>query len=282
MTKPRKTTQQTKKVTPEMETPGTTTNENTSSSTDAVQAGPDTGTEAAVQNEVVQESSTNLVEQSGTESTENHPVQQDVQDNTSQAEEASQVKDVVEESVVQEKQVVIPELPKIDIQKTPAEEQQELFALIDSEVDRILEGCSLVRKSQFEIIKNYVRQMAPRKPVDVVEGKRHQATLALTLNAILNMPDTDGHFTKSLTALLRVFELGSKSTFSEHYAFRFLESVEMTNDKIDEFTRILNLLLVLGPRDGRKEAIRQVDFNKSLRLGFSDEARQRIMAYFNV
>ena len=264
MTKSRKTTSQPKKVTPEMENTGTTTDGQTNENTGTDQAGSDTGAEAIVQNAVSQDSSSEVTDTPVI--TEEQPV---VQEQVTKTEEVAVA-------------AVVPELPVIAVQKTPAELQEELFSQIETEVDRILKDCSLVRKSQFEIIKAYVRNMAPRKPMDVSEGKRHQATLAITLNAILNMPDTDGDYNKSLTALLRVFELAAKSTFSEHYAFRFLESVEMTNDKIDEFTRILNLLIVLGPRDGRKEAIRQIDFNKSLRLGFSDEARQRILAYFNM
>lgn len=264
MTKSRKTTSQPKKVTPEMENTGTTTNDQTSQNTESVETGSNLGSETVIQDQVSQDSSSENADT---------PV-------------------ILEEKVVTEEQPIkssetvvsqsVPELPVIEVQKSAAELQEELFCQIETEVDRILKDCSLVRKSQFEIIKSYIRNMAPRKPMDVSEGKRHQATLAITLNAILNMPDTDGDYNKSLTALLRVFELASKSTLSEPYAFRFLESVEMTNDKIDEFTRILNLLIVLGPRDGRKDAIRQIDFNKSLRLGFSDEARQRILAYFNM
>jgi len=195
--------------------------------------------------------------------------------------DAPGVDEVKEVKVASAQPIVdIPKLPEIVIEKSFNEVQEEMFTEIDNALKRVLVGVSADKVALFAVVTNYIRKMAPRQPMTIEDGRRYQASFSNILKVILNQKDTDGDFDKCLTALLRVFDLASKSTLSEHYVFRFLEHVEMTTEDIGTFTRIVNLLSITAPVKGRKEALKQIDFNKTLRTGFSDEARQRIMNFY--
>lgn len=162
------------------------------------------------------------------------------------------------------------------------EQQKVILDEIDSELNRLLEGVSPTKRVPFEQIKQYMVEMAPKKQINHEVGKRHQKALIGALTTILNQVDDEGTFTQQFTALLKVFHLGQKHALSELYVFRFLEHVELRNQDIEAFTRLANMLLVTSDVKSRPQTIKQLDFEKTLRFGLSDQARRRILDFYGV
>ncbi len=162
------------------------------------------------------------------------------------------------------------------------EQQKVILDEINSELDRLLEGVSATKRVPFEQIKQYMIEMAPKKQVNHDVGKRHQKALIGALTTILNQADDEGTFTQQFTALLKVFHLGQKHALNELHVFRFLEHVELRHQDIEAFTRLVNMLLVTSDVKSRPQTIKQLDFEKTLRFGLSDQARRRILDFYGV
>ena len=162
------------------------------------------------------------------------------------------------------------------------EQQKVILDEINSELDRLLEGVSAAKRVPFEQIKQYMIEMAPKKQVNHDVGKRHQKALIGALTTILNQADDEGTFTQQFTALLKVFHLGQKHALNELHVFRFLEHVELRHQDIEAFTRLVNMLLVTSDVKSRPQTIKQLDFEKTLRFGLSDQARRRILDFYGV
>lgn len=162
------------------------------------------------------------------------------------------------------------------------EQQKVILDEINSELDRLLEGVSPTKRVPFEQIKQYMIEMAPKKQVNHDVGKRHQKALIGALTTILNQADDEGTFTQQFTALLKVFHLGQKHALNELHVFRFLEHVELRHQDIEAFTRLVNMLLVTSDVKSRPQTIKQLDFEKTLRFGLSDQARRRILDFYGV
>lgn len=172
------------------------------------------------------------------------------------------------------------ELPSQEL--SIVEKQKVIIDEINSEMDRLLEGVSAIKRIPFEQIKQYLLEMAPKKPVSVEHGKIQQRVLIGALRNILNQVDDEGTFTQQFTALLKIFHLGQQHALNELYVFRFLENVEMRNEEIEAFTRIVNMLLITADIKSRKQSLKQLDFEKTLRFGLSDQARRRITEFYGV
>lgn len=168
--------------------------------------------------------------------------------------------------------------------QTPSivEQQKVILTELNNEIERLLEDVPAIKRVPFEQIKQYMEDMAPKKPVSIELGKKHQRVLIGAIRQILNQVDDEGTFTQQFAALLKIFHIGQQHALGELYVFRFLEHVEMQNNDIEAFTRIVNMLLVTADAKSRQQAVKQLDFEKSLRFGLSDQARRRILDFYGV
>lgn len=153
---------------------------------------------------------------------------------------------------------------------------------ITSELERLLKDFPPAKLAPFEQIKQYIAAMSPGQMVEELTGKRHQKALFGALGQILNDTDADGSYNKSLTALLKVFDLAKAGAFHETHVYRFMDSVELREEQIKSFQRWINLLTVTASVKGRAQALRQIDFDKALQYGLSEQARQRIRSFYNI
>lgn len=129
-------------------------------------------------------------------------------------------------------------------------------------------------------LQNYIAAMAPRKPITVEEGCRWQLTLYRAVTTIINRTDDD--FKPAFSALLKLFEEHADAVFSETHVFRFFDNIQLPENDRKAFQRLINLIKLLAPVKGRELALKQVDFNRSLEHGVLEQAKQRLLAHFNL
>lgn len=130
----------------------------------------------------------------------------------------------------------------------------------------------------FSTIDEYIVAMAKQKPVTVEEGSRQQVKLFRAISTIIN--HSGDEFEAAFTTLLKLFEEHANGVFAETHLFRFFEVIQLQEADRKAFQRILNLIKLMGPVKSRQVARNQVDFARSLEFGFSEEGKQKVMAYF--
>ena len=148
------------------------------------------------------------------------------------------------------------------------------------EVDRLLKNVPATNQTGILRIMDYIAAMHPKRPMDEKSGARAQAMLYKVLQNTINREDE--HFRAIFSAILMLFEVEPTGVFKEVNLFRFMDQVELTQSDRKAFERILNLIKVMGPKEGRAQAVKQVSFDNSLRFGLTEQGRQRVLDFFNV
>jgi hypothetical protein len=125
---------------------------------------------------------------------------------------------------------------------------------------------------------NYAEEMKPGRQMSNEAGARHQVSLYRNIQFMVNTGCED--FNNLFATVLKFVDENSKAAFSARYAFRFTDQMVLNKNDIQGFIRFMNLLTTAAAVKGRNEAIRQIDFNRTLEYGFTDEGKQRILHFF--
>lgn len=128
-------------------------------------------------------------------------------------------------------------------------------------------------------VQQYMQDMGPAMTQTTESGARHQVVLFRAIRTIIDYSHDD--FQLAFATLLRLFDENKDGVFHERYVFRFMESVVLNQDERRAFERILNLIKLAAASAGRKEAVNQINFQKTLQYVFTEEGRQRVLAFFN-
>jgi hypothetical protein len=133
---------------------------------------------------------------------------------------------------------------------------------------------------QLQHVIDYVKAMSPGKILDKREGARQQANLWRAVHAIVEN-NTD-HFRITLTTLLMVVHDHHEGAFDYRYVFRFMEDIQLSPIEQRAFRAVMTLLLLAMPASKRAENIKPLGFERFLKEGFTDNARSRMMDYFQI
>lgn len=146
------------------------------------------------------------------------------------------------------------------------------------EVDRPLKNVPPAHQVGIQRLKEYAEKMHPRRPMEAAEGARLQVALFKVLQNTINKEEQ--YFRQLWIAILAYFTHEPTGVFKEQNVFRFMDNVALSEPERKAFVRILNLIKVAGPKEGRAVAMKQVDLVQSLRYGLTDEGRQRVTDFF--
>lgn len=147
-------------------------------------------------------------------------------------------------------------------------------------IDRLAATKNQVAINAIESIKDYMVKMGPGKTMTLEEGNRHQVTLFRSIRSVIEY--TGQEFQLTMVLMLRLFDEYKNDVFHERYVFRFMDSIPLGQDERRAFERILNLIKISAAVSGRKEALRQVNFQKTLQYVFTEESKQKLMSFFNI
>lgn len=139
----------------------------------------------------------------------------------------------------------------------------------------------LVGQSAIASLQQYVINMKPRTPIEPGTGARHQQSL---YRALINIIDKTGNdFEPVFGAALQLFHNHADGAFHEKHVFRFMEHVQLSPDERTAFQRLLNMMKLAADPKGRHIALKQMNFESTLKAPMVSEAgRQRVMAFFNL
>lgn len=141
------------------------------------------------------------------------------------------------------------------------------------------DNITVAGKIALQSLADYIENMKPRRPLSNAEGSRYQLGLYRTLTNIINNLDSD--FGPVFRKTLKLFEENQSGALHETYVFRFMDTVALAEKERKSFQRLLNLIKLAAPVQGRDVALRQVDFTSSLDMPITEAGRQRVLAFFN-
>ena len=127
-------------------------------------------------------------------------------------------------------------------------------------------------------LSEYVRDMAPRRPIPEKEGATYQVNLYRQLHTLINREDK--YFRPLFTAVLRIIENEGAGCFRSSHAFRFMETAPFNKNERISFQALLDMMRLLGPVKGRKDVAKQVSLDKVLAKNMTDTGRSRVLSYF--
>lgn len=130
-------------------------------------------------------------------------------------------------------------------------------------------------------LEGYMQAMMPGKVTTEAEGVRAQQGL---WNALRNMIENSGNdFDQAFSTVVRMFKEhgGPRQVFHEAYVFRFAEHMTMGKEDITAFQSLINIIKLLAKSNSKADAIRQLDVDRALGSTYSEQARNRVIAYLH-
>lgn len=169
-----------------------------------------------------------------------------------------------------------PETPAVVVQNT----QQTEVTDFNSMMNNFKQNGTVAEKSLISGIEQYMKNMAPGKPLDFDSGARFQYQFWKLISNIAETAKPD-EFKKLWSILLAYYREFKTGVFHERYVFRFSENWIWSEAELNGFQRVLNIInLTCDPKE-RAIGLKQVSLDRSLSEGFSDDARQRIVGYYH-
>ena len=172
-----------------------------------------------------------------------------------------------------------PEAPTAEAQQ-PARAPAPAADPVVSEEPEWFASLSVLGKTLKQQFDQYVKDMRPRMPLAGNAAARNQVILYRTLITTVNQGGAD--FQQLWSYFLSKFhELGGVGgVFHEHYLFREFEQLQLSDNEVKAFSRLLNLLKVTADPKGRQAVLRQVDLANTTKYAVAENGRQNIMKFY--
>ena len=174
------------------------------------------------------------------------------------------------------KDEIISEIPKIEEVVKNVEDAVKNTA---TEVVDELADVDINSKIAYQTILTYMTNMAPRVPVTIEDGVRHQISLYRALTSIIN--NTEKDFNLVFGTLLKLFDEHKDGVFREASLFRFTEHITLPDNDRKSFLRILNMFKLTASPLSREIAVKQINFPMTLEF-IGEKGKSKIMSFFRV
>ena len=145
-------------------------------------------------------------------------------------------------------------------------------------LENIRQNGTLTQKLLVDSLDRYVSRMAPGIPIANDKAALEQQNLWRTIKTVAE--GNPSEFRACWNIILGYFNEYEKSVFHDYYVFRATESLNMEKTDITAFQRILDLIKLTAKPETRDVGLKQVRIGDSVALSFSEEARQRILAFY--
>jgi hypothetical protein len=190
---------------------------------------------------------------------------------------------------VAQQPVTVPSAPvNLTSTKIPPITKKSLDAVVNDwievtgipDADRVLKGVPPAHQVGIQRLMEYAVKMNPTRPIDSTDGAKLQASLFRIIQNVINREDT--YFRQIFTAILAIFTHDKSGAFKEVNVYRFMDNIPINDIERKAFVRLLNMIRLLGPKEGRSVALKQIDMTQTLQFGLTDNGRQKVLNFFNV
>lgn len=126
----------------------------------------------------------------------------------------------------------------------------------------------------------YIKEMFPGVKVSEDDGARNQYLLWKTISSSVETCDAND-FRRTWNIFLNYFNEYKDTVFHEKYVYRFSEYWLWSADELNAYQRIVNVLMLTRNPADRQARTKEVSLDRSLAHEFSEEARQKIISFYN-
>lgn len=128
----------------------------------------------------------------------------------------------------------------------------------------------------------YMDEMKPKRQMSPKDGGKNQANLYRTIRYMFITPNDN--FAKLFSVFLAIVNefKDTGKVFNERYLFRFPESIQLNQSETDTFWKWLQLFITTSDAKDRKYALTQVNVNKALSQNLTEDARNKIINFYNI
>lgn len=148
------------------------------------------------------------------------------------------------------------------------------------QLEVILKNVPAAHQIEINRILMYIGRMAPTRPVDQKVALTEQVALYRAIQNIINRQDT--YFTQLFTAALFLFKEESDGALGDRYRMRFMDNVILHAGDRKAFANITQMMHILADPASREITLKQVNMERALENGLTEEGRTRVLNYFNV
>lgn len=148
----------------------------------------------------------------------------------------------------------------------------------EKKLEKIMVSGTNREKMVISSLRTYVETMKPGKPTNEKEGTAAQINL---FRLFQNITRQDESFKECMDLMIEFFREYKDGSMHEHYAFRFTEFMTISSEQIKAFTYMVNLLKIAASAKSKKDVQRMVDVSRSINETYTEEQRQRVVAYFS-
>jgi hypothetical protein len=127
----------------------------------------------------------------------------------------------------------------------------------------------------------YIEKMRPGLAHTPVSGAVRQTVLWQAISNAFELSTPD-EFNSVYSKMLSMFKEHRDGVFNERYVMRFMEEVTMDANERFAFQAIVNLMRKTCDPLESKQMLKQVDMGRTLAQGFSEQARQKVLAFYNM
>lgn len=148
----------------------------------------------------------------------------------------------------------------------------------EKKLEKLMVSGTNREKMVISSLRTYVETMKPAKPTSDKEGVASQINL---FRLFQNITRQDESFKECMDLFIEFFREHKDGAFHEHYAFRFTEFMTISSEQIKAFTYMVNLLKIAASTKSKKDVQKMVDISRSINETYTEEQRQRVLAYFS-
>lgn len=146
-------------------------------------------------------------------------------------------------------------------------------------VDWVKSYGNSVQKEIVRVMENYYAVMQPGRLVKDEEGAKMQYALFTLINGVLNTPRPED-FVSSWNTILAYYAQYNNSIFGIRMVNRFLHMWPGSQTAYNMLLAANNLIMLTANPKTRSNSLKQVNLDKTMRQGFTDLARQRVMEFY--
>ena len=166
-----------------------------------------------------------------------------------------------------------------DIEKKVSEEAVILRDDFASMIAELNDKGTATQKEIIRVFEGYTANMGVGMVMSGETGIKFQVSLWKVILTTLSRSSRE-EFKSAWNLILNYFNKFRDTTFSEAYVFRFAEQWHLSTVELKMFQSIINLIHLTCNPATRAIGLKQVDLERTLSTGFTDEARQRIMNFY--
>lgn len=143
----------------------------------------------------------------------------------------------------------------------------------------IKQNGTAAQKNLINALSLYVSNMSPHIQQTDDGGAKQQYNLWKAIQTVIEQSEPN-EFKKLWNIILAYFQQYKQSVFHDRYIYRYSEFWQWSEDHLTALQRLINIIKLTSDPATRAVGLRKVSLDRSLEVGISDAARQKLTNFY--